>query len=63
MTELDKTRRALFMCASSCQGGHSDAGYAASEVFGIPFPIRMEDLIKKAKSEGFDTKVLWPWFR
>jgi hypothetical protein len=46
---------------NSCQGGHSDAGLAASEVLGIPFPITMENLVKKAVSEGYDAKALWPW--
>lgn len=56
-----EAREALFMCAASCQGGHSDAGLAASEVLGIPFPITMENLVKKAVSEGYDAKALWPW--
>ena len=56
-----EAREALFMCAASCQGGHSDAGFAASEVLGIPFPITMENLVRKAVSEGYDAKALWPW--
>jgi hypothetical protein len=49
------------MCAASCQGGHSDAGAAAAEVLGVPFPIRLESLVKKAIQEGFDPNDLWPW--
>lgn len=55
-------REALFMCASHCQGGHSNAGAAAAEVLGIPFPITMDALVEKAESEGFDPNELWPWF-
>lgn len=55
------TRRALFMCAAHCQGGHSDAGAAAAEALGISFPITMEALESKALSEGFSPADLWPW--
>ena len=58
---LDQTRVALFMCAASCQGGHSDAGMAAAEALGIPFPVRMDALVEKAIAEGRDTDALWPW--
>jgi hypothetical protein len=57
----NETRRALFMCAASCQGGHSDAGAAAANVLRVPFPITMENLIEKAREEGFDPEDLWPW--
>lgn len=57
----NETRRALFMCAASCQGGHSRAGDAAANVLRIPFPITMENLIEKAREEGFDPDDLWPW--
>lgn len=56
-------RIALFMCAAHCQGGHSDAGRVAAEVLNVPFPIRMEDLARQAKAEGFDPKQLWPWLK
>ena len=56
-------RRALFMCASHCQGGHSYAGDAAAEVLGVPFPIQMPDLIAKAREEGINPAELWPWLK
>ncbi len=54
-------RKALFMCAAHCQGGHSTAGAAAAEVLGVPFPIRMEDLEARAISEFLNVDELWPW--
>ena len=56
-------RKALFMCAAHCQGGHSDAGKAAAACLGIPFPVRMIPLVLKAREEGFDPDELWPWLR
>lgn len=55
------TRKALFMCAASCQGGHSDAGQAAAAALGIPFPVTMSNLIARATEEGLDPAQLWPW--
>lgn len=60
--ENTELRTALFMCAASCQGGHSDAGTAAAAVLGVPFPIRMDDLVKRAVEVGYDPNALWPWF-
>jgi hypothetical protein len=60
---MDDTRKALFMCASHCQGGHSDAGAAAAKVLGIPFPIRMDTLVERAEAEGADPHELWPWLK
>lgn len=54
-------RIALFMCAASCQGGHSDAGHAAAEALGVPFPITMPSLEHKALAEGLNPAELWPW--
>lgn len=56
-----KDRVALFMCAASCQGGHSSAGSAAADALGIPFPITMDALEAQATLEGLDPRVLWPW--
>ena len=61
MESIKQYRRALFMCAAHCQGGSSGAGEAAADLLGVPFPIRMGDLEKKAKAEGFDVDELWPW--
>jgi hypothetical protein len=60
--ERIQLRKALYMSAASCQGGHSSAGQVIAEVFGVPFPIRMKDLLAKAKAEGFDPVELWPWW-
>jgi hypothetical protein len=54
-------RKALFMCAAHCQGGHSQAGDAAAEALGVPFPLTMDKLVAKARSEGADPTTLWPW--
>ncbi len=61
LNKLYDARMALFMCAASCQGGHSGAGKAASEVLGIEFPVSMENLVAKAMAENFDPMELWPW--
>lgn len=58
---MSPEREALFMCAAHCQGGHSDAGKAAAEALGVPFPIRMDDLVRRAAAEGADPRKLWPW--
>lgn len=61
VNELERLRDALLMCASHCQGGHSDAGSAAAQALGIPFPISMDNLIAKATEWKIDPKTLWPW--
>jgi hypothetical protein len=61
MSESDATREALFMCASSCQGSYSAGSMAASKALGVPFPITLDDLIKKATEEGRDPRQLWSW--
>lgn len=61
VTELERLRDALLMCASHCQGGHSDAGMAAAQALGIPFPVSMESLIAKAREWELDPDHLWPW--
>lgn len=58
---MSPERKALFMCAAHCQGGHSQAGDAAAEALGVPFPIRMGDLAEKARGEGVNPATLWPW--
>lgn len=57
-----EARKALFMCATSCQGGASDAGMAAAKVLGIPFPIKINNLVAQALKEGFDPFELWSWY-
>lgn len=61
--ELERLRDALLMCAASCQGGHSDAGMAASLALDIPFPVRMDKLEEKAREWKIDPDHLWPWLR
>ena len=61
MTTEAQYREALFMAASSHQGGHSNVGVAIADALGVPFPITVPALEAKAKAEGFDTKALWPW--
>jgi hypothetical protein len=61
LTPERATLRALLMCAASCQGGHSDAGGAAADVLGIPFPITMENLTRAARRHGFVPQHLFPW--
>lgn len=58
---MSADRRALFMTAQHCQGGHSDAGYAASQALQIPFPITMADLVIKVRAEGLNPAVIYPW--
>jgi len=55
-------RIALLMIAPHHQGGHSDAGRILSERLAVPFPIRMPDLVKRARKDGLDPKKLWPWY-
>ncbi len=62
-TPMDPTRRALFMCAASCQGGHSDAGHAAADVLGVPFPIRMSELCRALRREGQEPAEFYPWLK
>lgn len=56
-----RVRRALYMCAAHCQGGHSDAGAEAADTLGIPFPVTMQNLVRAALKEGLDPDKLWPW--
>lgn len=59
--EIKKYREALFRCAPSHQGGHSDTGKAIADALELTFPIRMPELEAKAKDDGMNTDVLWPW--
>lgn len=56
-----RTILALLKCAAHCQGGHSDAGAAAADVLGVPFPLRMEDLVPRARQLGHNPAKVWPW--
>ncbi len=59
--EVERLRKALFMTAAHSQGGHSESGMVVAKLLGVPFPVRMKALEKKAKAEGYDTHALWPW--
>lgn len=61
VAEIMTYREALFRCAPSHQGGHSDTGAAIADALGCTFPITMRELEAKAKDEKMDTTVLWPW--
>ncbi|MFD3263136.1 hypothetical protein [Phenylobacterium ferrooxidans] len=54
-------RRALFLSAQHCQGGHSHAGAVGAEVLGVPFPITMADLVAKVRAEGENPAEFYPW--
>lgn len=54
-------RRALFLEAPQRQGGHSSRGGEIADELGIPFPITMANLEKRARAEGADPNELWPW--
>lgn len=60
---LECLRDALMMCATHCQGGHSEAGMAASLALDVPFPISMDNLEAKARKWSIDPDHLWPWLR
>ena len=47
--------------APSYQGGHSDEGRRLAGVLGVPFPIRMSALKRRAKKLGFKPLAIWPW--
>jgi hypothetical protein len=57
-----RIREALYMCAASCQGGHSAAGRAAAHHLNVGFPINMESMEVQAKRDGLDPEHLWPWY-
>lgn len=54
-------RKALYRAAPSHQGGHGEAGKAIADVLGLTFPIRMTELLSKARDEKMDPRDLWPW--
>jgi len=61
--EILRYREALFRVAPSYQGGNSVDGGAIADALGLTFPIRVPELEAKAKDEGMDPDVLWPWLR
>jgi hypothetical protein len=63
VAEIMTYREALFRCAPSHQGGHSDTGRAIADALGVSFPLRMPELEAKARDERMNTDVLWPWLK
>lgn len=59
--EVERLTKTLFMAATHCQGGHSEAGQAIANLLGVPFPLRMDALSDAAISRGLDPAELWPW--
>lgn len=59
---MSKMERALFVAASHCQGGHSEAGAMIADVFGFEFPVSMDKLRKAAEARGYNAAELWPWW-
>lgn len=55
--------RLILVMAPSFQGGHSQTGSEIADLFGIPFPLRMDNLAKAARARGFDPDHLWPWWK
>lgn len=55
--------RLILSMAPSFQGGHSKTGAEVADYLGIPFPLRVASLEKKAKACGFDPYDLWPWLK
>lgn len=60
---LTPERRALFLAAQHCQGGHSVAGGEIADLLGVPFPLRMTSLIAKLREHGENPVLFYPWLR
>lgn len=54
-------KETLLKIAPGHQGGHSDTGRAIADALGVPFPISMDDLRRKAGTLSLDVYALWPW--
>lgn len=52
----------LFDIAASHQGGHSRNGRLIAGALGVPFPITMPNLAKRALEEGLEPRLVWPWW-
>jgi hypothetical protein len=63
VAEIVTSREALFRVAPSHQGGHSATGKAIADALGCTFPLQVYELEAKAKDEGMDPDVLWPWLK
>lgn len=61
IAEIMLYREALYRAAPSFQGGHSADGGTIADALGATFPLRVPELEAKAKNEGMNPDVLWPW--
>lgn len=61
--EANDWMKAMLLAAPSCQGRHSNAGRALSEIIGCPFPISMDGLKRRAIEMKYDPSELWPWWK
>lgn len=59
--EVERLRKVVFIVAPSHQGGHSRTGDVIAEALGVPFPVRMEEVVPAAIKAGLDPVDLWPW--
>lgn len=55
--------RLILAMAPSFQGGHSKTGAEVADYLGIPFPLTVTNLEKKAKEHGLDPYDIWPWLK
>lgn len=58
---ISPSRRAMFLAAQHCQGGHSEAGAALAEQLGVPFPLNMGSLVARVRAEGENPARMYPW--
>lgn len=49
------------MRAPSHQGGHSEEGRKLAGLLGVPFPLTMPALERRAEKLGLKPYNLWPW--
>jgi hypothetical protein len=59
--QIARLEETLLVAGAHCQGGHSEAGRRIADLFGIPFPLRMENLREAAVARKLDPADLWPW--
>lgn len=55
--------RLILAMAPSFQGGHSKTGGEVADYLGIPFPLSMTNLKRKARECGLKPYDLWPWLK
>jgi hypothetical protein len=55
--------RLILAMAPSFQGGHSKMGGEVADYLGIPFPLSVTHLRRKALACGLKPYDLWPWLK